>query len=70
MDIIPSDKVKLDKENVEKDKSDIKSKKEAAEDLFSAHDFDITIDLGEILFEVSTREWIKMLLSKLLEIGK
>ena len=48
MDIIPGDKVKLDKENVEKDKSDIKSKKEAAEDLFSAHDFDITIDLGEI----------------------
>ena len=43
VDIIPSDQIKLDKENVEKDKDEAKIKKEAAEDLFSAHDFDITI---------------------------
>ena len=43
VDIIPSDQIKLDKENVLKDKEEEKTKKEAAEDLFSAHDFDITI---------------------------
>ena len=45
MDIIPSDQIKLDKENVLKDKEEEKTKKEAAEDLFSAHDFDITIGM-------------------------
>ena len=45
MDIIPSDQIKLDKENVLKDKEERKAKKEAAEDLFSAHDFDITIGI-------------------------
>lgn len=54
VDIIPSDQIKLDKENVEKDKDEAKMKKEAAEDLFSAHDFDITIDLDTVSSNSST----------------
>ena len=46
--IVPSDKIKQDKENLMKEKEEIKAKKEAAEDLFSAHDFDITIDLDTV----------------------
>ena len=40
--------VKLDKENLKKTEAEEKPvpKPEAAGDLFSAHDFDITIDLG------------------------
>ena len=37
--------IKQDKENVKKEEAEVKVEKEAAEDLFSAHDFDITIDL-------------------------
>ena len=47
-DIILSDKIKQDKENLLKEKEEIKVKKEAAEDMFSAHDFDITIDLDTV----------------------
>lgn len=47
-DVAPGDKNQLDKENVKKESQEKESKedkKPSAEDLFNAHDFDITIDL-------------------------